>query len=126
MSLYNEHAIAVAVEPILLFNGFSVRFHDQVSICKGTDEDKETATRQMKVGEQHIDGLELMTWANEDVGLSSPWNERNAARQGRSLERPGRCGANGHDASPFGTATRQSLYNRFGDLSVLAVHFVIG
>jgi hypothetical protein len=110
----NQHGVAIAVETVAFFDGPSVGVEDRVSSRKRRDEKEKRRLGQMEIRDQSIDGLEVMAWPNEKVGLAGPGFQ--PAARGYALQGANRCGA--HRDDPMTPLTRAGIGLRgfFGDV----------
>ena len=62
--LQNQHAIAIAVEPITFTNRLPVRPKQKFAACKRADQHQQSRARQVKICQQTIDRSETVRWVN--------------------------------------------------------------
>lgn len=79
----------------MMGDGLSVSFHDEVAGGEGGDKHHEGAAGEMEVGEEGIDGAELVGRVDEDVGLAMAGGDFAVA--GEVFEDAGHGGADGGD-----------------------------
>ena len=77
----------------------------------------------MKIGDERIDYLELISWRNEQVGETYIWFYL-AARAG-SLQRARHGGSYGHDPSAPALGGAYSVRSALGDSAILAAFMVL-
>ena len=70
--LQNQHRIAITEETILLFDCLVVGVADQFVAAKRADENQQSAARQVKIREQGVNYLELISGRDEQIGFSAP------------------------------------------------------
>jgi hypothetical protein len=66
--LSDEHAVAVAVESVLMADGLLVGFFDQIEARECRYQHEKCGTWKMEIGQKLIDDLEFISWMNEEVG----------------------------------------------------------
>src|SRR4051812_43174547 len=71
----DEHAVAVAVEKVLLRDRFRIRAANPLDACERGDEHDQRRFRQMEVGQQLVDRAELAAGSDEDRRLASSGGE---------------------------------------------------
>ena len=66
---HNQHRIAVTKKSITRSDCFSISSTNQINTCERADQDKQTATRHVKVRDQGVEPTKDMTWADEHIGF---------------------------------------------------------
>ena len=117
--LNNQHAVAVGVKAVAVFDRFGVGFHDEFAGGEGRDEHHQGAAGEVEVGLEGADGVEFVRGVDKDVGLAMAGGDFTVTR--KVLEDAGNGGPDGRDF--FGR-----LYFGGGLLTevvALRVHFMV-
>ena len=65
--LHNEHGVAEGKEPIPLCHGFLIGVHDVFLPGQGGHQHKQGGLRQVEIGDQSVNDLELVARIDEGV-----------------------------------------------------------
>src|SRR5919201_3677520 len=94
----DQHAVAEAVEPVLVGDSFPVRLQDPLSPGEGADQHQQRAPRKVKVGQERIHDLKAKPRDDEEF---SPALARLQAISAARLQRPdGGRAHGGHSSAP--------------------------
>src|SRR5881628_3881340 len=97
-----QHAVAVAVEPVTLEGCVPVSAEGEFAPGKGADQQQERGPGQVKVREECARDLKLEARVDEEAGLTSPGNDPAAVLARDVFERAHARGAHGDDAREHG------------------------
>src|SRR6266852_1399270 len=98
-SSLQEHAVAVGVETITLFDGVVVGAQDSSFAGEGAHQHEQRGLRQMEVGKHPFYYLEVIAWINENVGFARFCFDAPRTVLGRIFQSADRGSTDGDDAA---------------------------